>query len=100
MIFYRFSQINKKTKNLRSKNFIIKHIILYVQCVDPLMWSPTKLNFSFYDFFMIYNDFSKFELIFLKKKKKQTYGTVATAVTVAKQPSKPLEGGKMPRLKS
>ena len=34
---------------------------------------------------MIYNDFSK---------KKEKYKTM---VTVAKQPSKPLEGGKMPR---
>ena len=40
-----------------SINFILKHIILYVQCVDLLMWSPTKLIFPFYDFSMIYNDF-------------------------------------------
>ena len=38
---------------------------------------------------MIYNDFSKIQLKFVKKGK--------TTVTVAKQSSKPLEGGKMPR---
>ena len=75
MIFHRFSQINKKEKDKTfvAKNFILKHIILYVQCVDLLLWSLTKLNFSFYDFSMIYNDFSKIQLkIFFKKKDKTT----------------------------
>ena len=40
-----------------SKNFVLQHTILYVQCVDMFMWSPTKLEFLFYDFFMIYYDF-------------------------------------------
>jgi len=77
-----------------SINFILKHIILYVQCVDLLMWSPTKLNFSFYVFSMIYNDFSKIQLIFFKKGEKQNYGYCS------RQSSKPLEGGKMHGLKS
>ena len=33
------------------QKFILKHAILYVHCVDLLMWSPTKLDFPFYDFF-------------------------------------------------
>jgi len=48
--------INKKTKSF-SKNFILKHIILYVHCVDILMWNPKKLDFVFYDFYVIYYDF-------------------------------------------
>jgi hypothetical protein len=61
MIFQRFSQINKKRKreNLHSKNFVLKYTILYIHCVDLLMWSATKLNFPFYDFSVIYYDFSK-----------------------------------------
>jgi hypothetical protein len=35
------------------------HIILYVHSIDLLIWSPTQLNFSFYDFSVIYYDFSK-----------------------------------------
>ena len=58
------------------------------------MWSPTKLDFLFYDFFVIYYDFSKIQLNFLKKRKRQNY------VYCSKQPSKPLEGGKMDGLKS
>ena len=38
------------------------------------MWSPTKLDFLFYDFFMIYCDFSKIQ----RNKKIQTTITVAT----------------------
>jgi hypothetical protein len=40
-------------KNMR------KHAILYVHRVDLLIWSPTQLAFPFYDFSMIYYDFSK-----------------------------------------
>ena len=43
---------------LQQKN-ILKHIILYVHCVDLLIWSLTQLDFLFYDFFVIYYDFSK-----------------------------------------
>jgi hypothetical protein len=35
--------------------------ILYVHCVHLLMWSLTKLDFLFYDFSVIYYDFSKFQ---------------------------------------
>ena len=41
------------------KKFVLKHTVLYIHCVDLLMWSPIKLDFSFYDFSMIYYDFSK-----------------------------------------
>ena len=37
---------------LQQKN-ILKHIILYIHCVDLLIWSPTQLDFSFYDFFYL-----------------------------------------------
>ena len=43
---------------LQQKN-ILKHIILYVHCVDLLIWSPTQLDFLFYNFSMIYYDFFK-----------------------------------------
>ena len=58
------------------------------------MWSPTKLDFLFYDFFVIHYDFSKIQLNFFKKRKRQNYGYCS------KQSSKPLEGGKMHGLKS
>ena len=32
---------------------------LYVHCVDLLIWSPTQLSFSFYDFSVINYDFLK-----------------------------------------
>ena len=58
MIFQIFSQINKKIKrqNLYSKNFILKHTILYIYCVDLLMWSLIKFHFMI--FFVIYYNFS------------------------------------------
>jgi hypothetical protein len=31
---------------------VLGHSILYVQCVDLLIWGPTQLNFLFYDFFV------------------------------------------------
>ena len=43
---------------LQQKN-ILNHIILYIHCVDLLIWSPTQLDFSFYDFSVIYYDFLK-----------------------------------------
>ena len=49
-------------ENHRSKataKNVLKHTILYVHCVDLLMWSPTKLDFLFYDFSVIYYDFFK-----------------------------------------
>jgi hypothetical protein len=36
--------------------------MLYVQCVDLFMWSLIKLDFSFYDFSVIYYDFLKIQL--------------------------------------
>ena len=64
------------------------------------MWSPTKLNFSFYDFSMIYNDFSKIQLNFFKKEKDKTIVTVANLGYCSEQPSRSLEEGKMPRFES
>ena len=43
---------------MHNKNFVLKHTILYVYCVDLFMWNPTKFDFPFYDFSMIYYDFS------------------------------------------
>ena len=37
--------------------------------VDLLMWSPTKLDLLFYDFFMIYYDFFKDSAEINKKEK-------------------------------
>jgi hypothetical protein len=44
-----------------SKNFVLKHIILYVHCVDLLIGSQTKLDFLFYNFSVIYYDFLKIQ---------------------------------------
>jgi hypothetical protein len=48
-------------QNLRSRNFVLKHTILYIHRLDLLMWSAIKLDFLFYDFFVIYYDFSKIQ---------------------------------------
>ena len=50
------------------------------------MWSPIKLDFSFYDFSMIYYDFSKIHRKQIKKIKFKT---------VAKPPLKNRPGGKI-----
>ena len=42
-----------------TKKNILKRTILYVHCVDLLIWSLIQLDFLFYDFFVIYYDFSK-----------------------------------------
>jgi hypothetical protein len=44
-----FSVIN--LNNSYNKNFVLKYTILYIYCVDILMWSPTKLDFPFLCFF-------------------------------------------------
>jgi hypothetical protein len=36
-----------------------KYTILYVHCVDVLIQNPTQMDFPFYDFSVIYYDFSK-----------------------------------------
>ena len=38
---------------------VLKRTILYVHSVDLLIWSPTQLNFLFYNFFVIYYNFLK-----------------------------------------
>jgi hypothetical protein len=35
--------------------------MLYIYYVDLLMWSPTKLDFLFYDYYVIYYDFLKIQ---------------------------------------
>ena len=63
------------------KKFVLKHTVLYIHCVDLLMWSPIKLDFLFHDFYMIYDDFFKNSPKINKKKRKfKPTGTVATAV--------------------
>ena len=39
------------------------------------MWSPTKLDFPFYDFSVIYYDFSKIQPKKIKKKKTKLFIT-------------------------
>jgi hypothetical protein len=39
--------------------YVLKYSILYVHCVELLIWSLTQFDFSFYDFSVIYYDFSK-----------------------------------------
>ena len=50
------------------------------------MWSPTKLDFLFYEIFVIYYDFSNISVEINKK------GKDKTTVTVAKPPSKTVWG--------
>jgi hypothetical protein len=40
------------------------------------MWSPTKLDFLFYDFSVIYYDFSKIQQKYIEKEKVKTVVTV------------------------
>ena len=55
-IFYIYEE--KHRSKATTKKYI-KHIILYVHCVDVLIWSLTQLDFLFYDFSVIYYDFLK-----------------------------------------
>ena len=58
MNFQRFDQV-KKGQNLYSKNFVLKDTILYVYYVKIYLCGVKKIDFLFYDFSMIYYDFSK-----------------------------------------
>jgi hypothetical protein len=53
----------KKKIKINNKNFVLNHIVLYVHCVDLLMWSPTKLDFFYFMIFlwftMIFQRFSR-----------------------------------------
>ena len=51
-MFYSYEEKNIDLK-LQQKN-ILKHTILYIHYVDLHIWSPTQLDFSFYDFSLIY----------------------------------------------
>jgi hypothetical protein len=57
------------------------------------MWSPTKLDFLFYDFSVIYYDFFKdLAEINRKRKSQKQLSLQQTIVTVAKPPSKIVTG--------
>jgi hypothetical protein len=59
MLYYIFYSYEEKYKSKAMQKNVLKHSILYVHCVDLLIWSLTQLDFPFYDFSMIYYDFSK-----------------------------------------
>jgi len=67
-----FQLITKKHIFESKKTIVLKHTILHVPCVDLLTWSPIKLDFVFYDFFMIYYDFFKISAKINKKTKDKT----------------------------
>ena len=59
-LFYLITEKNRSEAT--TKTFVLKHTILYVHCVDLLMWSPTKLDFPFINFLwfiMIFQRFSR-----------------------------------------
>ena len=72
------------------KKIVLKHTVLYIHCIDLLMWSPIKLDFSFYDFSMIYYDFFK-----NSPKKFKPIVTVATRCYCSKTAVKNCPGGKI-----
>ena len=55
--FYSYEE-KHRSKTIAKKN-ILKRTILYVHCIDLLIWSLTQLDFPFYDFSVICYDFSK-----------------------------------------
>ena len=57
IFFYNYEE--KHRSKATAKKNILKHTILYVHCVDLLIWSLTQFDFLFYDFSVIYYDFSK-----------------------------------------
>ena len=44
----------KKHREIYSKTFVLKHVILYIYRIDLVVCSITKLVWHFYDFSMIY----------------------------------------------
>jgi hypothetical protein len=48
-----FQLIIEKHRSKATTKNILKHTILYIYCVDILIWSLTKLYFIFYDFSVI-----------------------------------------------
>jgi hypothetical protein len=59
MLKYNFFTAMKKNEDLKLKKHKLKRIILYIHCVDLLIWSLTQLHFPFYYFSVIYYDFLK-----------------------------------------
>jgi hypothetical protein len=61
LLYELFKLITEKNRSkFTAKNFVLKHTILYVHCIHLLMWSPTKLDFPFYYFSVIYYVFQRF----------------------------------------
>jgi hypothetical protein len=56
------------------------------------MWNLTKLDFLFYDFSVIYYNFSKIQRKEIEKEKSKRRYCSKTLVTVAKPPSKTASG--------
>ena len=56
-----------------SKNFLLKHMILWLYCIDLLSRIPKSLYLLFFNFFMIYYDFPKFHPIICMKKIKENH---------------------------
>jgi hypothetical protein len=57
IFFYNYGE--KHRSKVTTKKYVLNHSILYVHCVELLIWSPTQFDFSFYDCSVIYYDFSK-----------------------------------------
>ena len=68
-----YSNYLQKSIDLKEhKKFILKHTILYIHCIDLLMWSPTKLGFLFYNVFYNLLQFFKDSVEINKKGKDKT----------------------------
>jgi hypothetical protein len=53
--------IEKYRSKAKTKKNVLKHTTLYIHCIDLLMRSAKKLDFPFYDFSVIYYNFSKIQ---------------------------------------
>ena len=56
IFFYSYEEKHKFKATIKN---IQKHTILYIYCVDLLIWILIQLDFPFYDFSVIYYDFLK-----------------------------------------
>ena len=46
-----------------TKNFTLKHMILYIYCIELVRRIPKHIHFPFYDFFTIYYEFLSIQSI-------------------------------------
>ena len=51
-------------------NFKLKHVILYIYCIDLFMCGIKELDFSFYNFSVILYNFLKFSTFYENKKER------------------------------